>query len=93
MPTVESVPEPGEKDSSLARVWAAALEQLRLEMSKSTFETWVRDTHALNVAESLFENSCVRQSFGHQADGSDVNEGFTRLGQPFIILTQAAIAT
>lgn len=31
---------------SLAEVWAAAQDQLRLQMTKSTYDTWVRDTEA-----------------------------------------------
>ena len=47
----------------------------------------------VTLPQSLFENSCARQSFGHQTDGSDVNKSFTRLGQPLIVLTQTPIAT
>ena len=37
-------------DRTPEEVWAVALSQLRLQMTKSTFETWVRDTHVVAFA-------------------------------------------
>lgn len=37
---------------TLTQIWAAALGELRLQMTKATFDTWVRDTEALE-----FDNS------------------------------------
>jgi chromosomal replication initiator protein len=36
------------------QVWQAALGQLQLEMSRGTFDTWVRDTRFLNREEDTF---------------------------------------
>ncbi len=36
------------------QVWQAALGQLQLEMSKATFETWVRDTQLLTQEDGTF---------------------------------------
>jgi chromosomal replication initiator protein len=36
------------------QVWQAALGQLQLEMSKATFETWMRDTQLLTQEDGAF---------------------------------------
>jgi len=35
--------------TKLERIWTAALGELRLQMTKATFDTWVRDTRALEL--------------------------------------------
>lgn len=53
--TSQATPELGvrsmEPDPELEPLWQGVLEELRLEMTKATFETWLRDTHAVGESD------------------------------------------
>jgi hypothetical protein len=57
----EPAPEPTEHE----RVWREILEQLELEMTQATFNTWLRDTHALSGDDGVLVVE-VRNEFAQE---------------------------
>ena len=43
-----------EKEEKEAAIWQAALSELQLQMTKATFDTWVRDTRLVSCRDDVF---------------------------------------